>query len=256
MGDYDQLATIYDLDIGDKTDDIPMYLRYARMQRSPILELACGTERILLPLAKQGFEVYGVDNSPAMLEVARQKIAREEDSIRGKITLIDGDMQNVKLDTKFSLVIIAFNSFLHLFTHKDQAQALENIREMLSDDGLLIIDIFAPHHHILSQEDDVQIYRHIRYDESTGKTYVRSDRVRRNLAEQTQDVEFIYDEIQEDGTIERTIRMIRTRYVFRFEMELLLQMSGYKVVDLFGGYNGQRFDYYSGVMGFVVEKAQ
>ena len=262
MSDYDQLATIYDLDLGYKTNDIPMYLRYAQMQRSPILELACGTGRLLLPLAKRGFEVYGVDNSPAMLDVARQKIAKEEDLIRGKITLVDADMQDVGANPasllhgiKFNLVIIAFNSFLHLLTRPDQERTLGSIRELLSDHGLLIIDIFAPHHHVLAQEDNTQIYRHIRYDEATGKTYVRSDRVNRNLAEQTQDVEYVYDEIQESGQIERTIRTVRTRFVFRYEMELLLELAGYEVDELLGGYNRQRYDYYSGVMVFVAKKS-
>ncbi|MCZ6676816.1 MAG: class I SAM-dependent methyltransferase [Candidatus Poribacteria bacterium] len=262
MSDYDQFAAIYDLDMGHKTDDIPMVRRYAQMQGSPILELACGTGRILIPLAKQGFDVYGVDNSPAMLDVARQKVAKAEDSLRGKITLIDGDMQDAGSDPtsplhsiKFNLVLIAFNSFLHLLTRQDQERTLRNIRNILSDNGLLLIDIFAPHHHVLAQADDTQIYQHIRYDEARGKTYVRSDRVRRNLAQQTQEVEFIYDELQADGDIKRTIRTVHTRYVFRYEMELLLELTGYEVVDLFGGYDGERYDYHSGIMVFVARKS-
>ena len=260
MSDYDQLAQVYDLDLGDKRDDIPMYLRYAQMQQGPILELACGTGRLLLPLARQGFEVYGLDNSTAMLELAREKIAKEESSLSGKIVLVHGNMQDVSAhlrpaDRKFKLAFIAFNSFLHLLTHVDQQSALSGIRDVLSDDGLLIIDIFAPHHQILGQEDDTQIYQHVRHDEPTGATYVRSDRVRRNLAEQTQEVDFIYDIIQAGGAKERIVRTVRSRFVFRYEMELTLEAAGYETVALLGGYDGQPYDYYSGIMVFVTKKS-
>ena len=260
MSDYDPLATIYDADLGTKTDDIPMYLKYAHQQGSPILELACGTGRLLLPLAEQGFDLYGIDASQAMLEVARNKIDAARHRINGKIVIGHGQMRQVADNPlvrglKFNLVIIAFNAFLHLLTQRDQEKTLTGIHNLLAENGLLVVDIFAPHHHVLAQVEDTRIHQHVRHDENTGETYIRSDRVRRNLAEQTQEVDFIYDVVRADGGIERKVYTVHSRFVFRYEMALLLEMTGYEVIALYGGYDGQHYDYHSGIMVFVVKKA-
>ena len=75
MTDYDIYARFYDLDHGDLDADLFMIQQLAARSGSPILELACGTGRVLLPLARQGYQVTGVDLSAAMLDVARRKAA-------------------------------------------------------------------------------------------------------------------------------------------------------------------------------------
>jgi ubiquinone/menaquinone biosynthesis C-methylase UbiE len=64
--------------------DIPFYLHYARQCGSPLLELACGTGRVLIPLAQAGFELYGIDISANMLAVCRRSVPRLTPKVRAR----------------------------------------------------------------------------------------------------------------------------------------------------------------------------
>ena len=74
MDQYADYAEFYDLGAGG-LDDVPFYLEYARQCGGPILELACGTGRILIPIAEAGYEIYGVDLSVNMLDRCKQRVA-------------------------------------------------------------------------------------------------------------------------------------------------------------------------------------
>lgn len=261
MNDFDQLASIYDLDMGTKEDDIPTYLRYAEELGAPILELGSGTGRVLLRLANQGFDVWGLDNSVGMMTIARQRVAQLQDQLSGNVRLIEEDMRTEILDEpEFNLIFIAYNTFLHLTTRDDQLNTLRNIYHMLSDKGRVIIDIFTPRHRDLSQYDyhrrELPIYRGVYHDDISGYTYVRNDRVQLDLVNQLQVVEFIYDKIGQDGEIERESHLVQSRYIFRPEMELLLELAGFEIVELCGGYEANtEYDYHnSEVMVFVAQK--
>jgi SAM-dependent methyltransferase len=143
---YQIIAKHYDGAYGAKLDlvDLPFYLDLAQQSRGPILEIACGTGRVTLPIARQGKEICGVDNSLAMLKVLQENLAREPEPVRHRITVYQGDMRTVRLNRKFPLVMIPFRPMQHMFTVEDQVAALKTAAAHLTDDGILAFDVFYP----------------------------------------------------------------------------------------------------------------
>jgi SAM-dependent methyltransferase len=139
-------ATRYERDMGrlsDTVDDIPFYTELARQaatQGESVLELGCGTGRVTIPMAKTGASVTGLDSSPAMLEIATAKAARENVAVR----FVEGDMAAFELGQSFGLVTIPFRSFLHLVSDEEQRGCLESIHRHLVPSGLLALNFYVP----------------------------------------------------------------------------------------------------------------
>lgn len=234
MTDFDVFARFYDADYGDFQDDLLLYRGFAARSGGPLLELGCGTGRLLLPLAQAGYEITGVDISPALLAVARRKI--EAAGLQQRVSLVQADMRDVHLRRRFRLAFVAINSFMHLLTTEDQLQALRCWREHLTADGLLILDLFQPHPQGLLEADGRLALDRQWEDPETGATVLRQTSRTLNLAEQTLDVTFIYDETTPDGRVRRTLAPFQMRYLHRFEAELLLRLAGYDIEQVYGTY--------------------
>lgn len=126
-------------------DDLPFYLERARLAGGDILELACGTGRVGIPLARAGFRVTGVDLSSDMLARFREKLQREDEATASRVELREADMADFDLGRTFPLVIIPFRSF-QLLTEEDQAiRCLRNVRRHLRKDGTFIVNVFKPY---------------------------------------------------------------------------------------------------------------
>ena len=135
MNEYDAYAATYDVQYGEFTEDIPFYVEEASRAEPPVLELACGTGRVLIPVAQAGVRVVGLDASPAMVQACRHKVAELAEGVRARITLVDADMRDFAFDERFGLVYCPFRAFLHLMTTEDQIAALRNIHAHLRDGG-------------------------------------------------------------------------------------------------------------------------
>src|SRR5450755_1059309 len=100
---YHVIAKYYDGAYAAKPDlvDLPFYLELAEQSCGPVLEIACGTGRVLLPIARKGIEICGVDNSQPMLDILNQNLALEPQEVRQRITVHEGDMRNFRLNWKF-----------------------------------------------------------------------------------------------------------------------------------------------------------
>jgi len=253
MSFYDAWADVYDLFHGNIKIDIPFYLENAQQKGSPILEIACGTGRVLIPLAEAGYEVWGIDSSPAMLAKAQEKISNLPEDVRKRIHLVQADMRNFHLDIRFPLVLIPFRSFLHLLTVEDQIQTLKNIKEHLEDDGILIIDLFAPSHNYLAQ-DRRQVINKIINPENRHIIF-RTDITRYDHTNQLIDEDSLLEEYDEKGNLIRSFHLsLKLRYIFRYEMEHLLKLSGFKLEILYGTFDRKPYDYKSGEMIFIMGK--
>jgi|SRR5579862_1504948 len=143
---YHVIAKHYDDAYAAKQDlvDLPFYLDLATQSRGPILEIACGTGRVTIPIARKGIEICGVDNSLAMLNVLNENLTREPEPVRHRVTVHQGDMRTVRLNRKFPLVMIPFRPMQHMFTVEDQVAALKTAAAHLTDDGILAFDVFYP----------------------------------------------------------------------------------------------------------------
>jgi SAM-dependent methyltransferase len=143
---YHVIAKYYDGAYAAKQDlvDLPFYLDLAEQSRGPVLEIACGTGRVLLPVARQGIEICGVDNSRPMLDVLTRNLASESQQVRDRVTVQHGDMRTFRLNRKFPLVMIPFRPLQHMFTVEDQVAALKTAAAHLADSGILAFDVFYP----------------------------------------------------------------------------------------------------------------
>jgi SAM-dependent methyltransferase len=139
---YDAIARLYDPWSHSVTEDIDFYVEEARRSRGPVVELACGTGRIAVPVARAGIRVIGVDGSAAMLEVARERAAAA--GVGGLVDLRLGDLRHPPVDERVPLVLVPFRSLLHMTTEHDRERALEAARELLLPGGKLVFDVFAP----------------------------------------------------------------------------------------------------------------
>jgi len=143
---YHVIAKYYDGAYAAKQDlvDLPFYVDLAEQSRGPILEIACGTGRVLLPIARKGIEICGVDNSQPMLDVLSQNLGQESQEVRNRITVHQGDMRRFRLNRKFPLVMIPFRAMQHMFTVEDQVAALKTAAAHLTDTGIVAFDVFYP----------------------------------------------------------------------------------------------------------------
>ena len=118
----------------------PHYRALARQAGGPVLELACGTGRLTLPIAGDGHEVVALDSSAAMLSAARRKAVGQ--GLR--VTFVESDMRDFDLGRDFALVILSCNSLSHLTEPEDLSAALAAIRRHLRPGGLFAFDVVLP----------------------------------------------------------------------------------------------------------------
>jgi SAM-dependent methyltransferase len=244
-----QLAALYDAFVFDA--DLAFYLDLARAQGQRVLEVACGSGRVLVPLAQAGFEVVGIDASLHMLELARAKPDLKRNS---GARLIQADMRDFRLDVhSFDLAILAVKSFAYLTETADQLRCLQAIHAHLRPGGLLAIDLMHPRPEWIAAapgalRDDLLQRVPVR-----GFTLSRIESVvSTDLARQIRVIRSIYEVIDDDGSI-ISKRFVEWpyRWTHRFEAEHLLERAGFTVEAVYGGYQRDEFTSNSATMVFL-----
>lgn len=238
--DYAACAEFYDsVDPYNQREDVAFYENLAREARGPILELGCGTGRVLLPSARAGYEITGLDASAAMLAVCRKNLAREGPGVQARVVLHSGDMRAFDLGRKFALITIPFRPFQHLETVTDQLACLACVRQHLAPGGRFVFDLFDPRLDALVDETRATGFGH--EPEVTmpdGRKLKRWARVpHHDRPNQVLHCELIYDTVTPDGAEARVIDAFRMRYLFRFEAEHLLARAGFEVEALYCDYD-------------------
>ena len=247
MSDYDIFAPIYDFEYDELEEDIPFYRDLALAAGGPCLELGCGTGRVLIPVAKAGVEVVGLDVSPAMLAVAREKVEGLARDVQARIRLVEGDMRDFDLGgATFNLVYIPFRSFLHLLTVEDQVQALATIRRHLRPGGRLALNFFNPRLDVIASgmtRRDATPFLERTTDLFRGERLVQWACSRYDPFTQVVEHELVYDRVAADGKlVERVYRRLVTRWIYRFEAEHLFARAGFAVEALYGDFAGRPFE--------------
>ena len=126
---------------------VPFYRDLARQQAGAVLELACGTGQITVPLALTGLPTVGVDASSAMLTAARRRAS----DANAAVAFIQADMRQLAFDREFDFIFIARNSLLHLLSTDDLLAALTAARRHLTSEGIFAFDVFNPDVRLLAR---------------------------------------------------------------------------------------------------------
>jgi SAM-dependent methyltransferase len=250
-----QVAADYDAEIEGLTavvrDDIPFYVGLAREAAAAgqaVLELGCGTGRVTLPIAEAGVEIVGLDNSPAMLDVARAK-ARDARNPQW----VQAGMADFQLGQRFGLVIIPFRSFLLLLTVEEQKACLARVRDHLVDGGRLALNVFNPSILAIADWLGERSERWLRRSDAPGKerwTHREYRPASQELNETRADVELS----DAGAVIQRVERNLRLRWVYRYEMEHLLALAGFDVEALSGWFDGAPFTDESNEMVWIARR--
>ncbi|MCX6373095.1 MAG: class I SAM-dependent methyltransferase [Actinobacteria bacterium] len=236
-----ELAAIYDAIYADRDDAGFWQAMAAATGDGPILELGCGTGRVLLPLARAGHEITGLDLSAEMLERCGAKLQSEPPEVRGCVRLLQADMTSFDLGRRFAALICPFAGFQQLRTVEQQLATLERCRTHLLPHGRLVLDLPNP------DPAPAEYSREAPGDgESTAELVEWTDgrRIRwwmtvigYDRLQQVNECEVTYEVIESGGASRRLTETISLRYTFRYELEHLLVRAGFRIVALYGDYD-------------------
>jgi len=238
-GILDRFAPFYDLEYGDYDADLDFYrgcAAQAAPRRSPaarVLELACGSGRVLLALAVAGHACTGVDASPAMLALARAHLAAAD----LQAALIAARMEALPPDLgPFDLALCALNSFAYLPTQADQLAMLAGVQARLRRGGLLALDL-SPVDAGGPYPADGEVVHQGAWDRPGGGRVLKFVSGVWDSAEQQHHVHWIYDEEDAAGRLRRTTIPQTLRYTYRWEAQLLLERTGFRLAGIYGSYD-------------------
>lgn len=237
--------------------DVGFFVDMAKQSGGPVLEMGCGTGRVLIPTARAGIEILGLDLSDSMLAICRQHLLAEAPEVRDKVQLAQGDMCTFDAGRIFNLVTIPFRPYQHLATVEDQMRCLINAHRQLAVGGRLVFDLFNPLLSSLIADD-------IGEESKDGPPFTMKDgrivqryarKTSRDLFKQIIEVDLIYRVKHPDSHEEVLIHSILMRYSFRYEVEHLLARCGFSVENVYADYDKSPFgSKYPGELIFVARK--
>lgn len=238
---YADLPELYDLEHAGFADDIELYLRLADVVGDPILELGCGTGRVLAPLAAAGYRVTGIDHSRPMLDRAKARLENLGASDRGILCEASMTEADRAPGGPFGLAILSLNGLMHLPTPGEQRAALIAARRALDPRGMLVVDALSPDPGLLATFDG-RVQHEGSWERGDGTRVDRFSARTHAPAEQRIDTELWYDLTDVKGHVRRVRASFPMRYVFPAELELLLEVTGFVEWKLYGSYELDPFD--------------
>ena len=223
---------LYDWLYEDVKGDIPMYESLARSHTKDleILECGIGTGRIAIPLAQSGITVYGIDNSPCMLQSLGDKLENCAQEVQKRICFREADMRDFDLKRKFPFIYVPFSTFNYLLGIDEQKASLASIRKHLSAQGTLVLEIlsFSLYSGLLVNDT------HERFDKkkpAPGSNKIIEYWKRASFDSANQLVrEHRYFRYYSKGKLEHQDEVIwENRFFFLGEIMLLLEQSGFQI---------------------------
>jgi SAM-dependent methyltransferase len=225
---YDAFAPIYDRWSAAVTDDVPFYVELARESEGSLVELAVGNGRVAIPVAREtGRHVLGIDSSPAMLAQARERAQAADVDLE----LREGDMRDLELDEPAGLIFVPARSLLHLPTWTDRRRVFERIHAALRPGGRFAWNAFVFDPRIAARNDG-------EWAEQNG--------IRHRI-----------DHAKHDNRIDITLESgdtISLWWLNRSEWEGLIDVAGFEVEALYGGFAREPFDESANEFVWVVRK--
>jgi SAM-dependent methyltransferase len=218
--------------------DVGFYLHEAKAARGPVLELGCGTGRILLPIARADRTIVGVDNSRQMLERCRAKLAAEPAPVQARVTLHQYDVHEFDLDQTFPLAIAPFRVLQQLTTADDQLAFLATVARHVAPGGRFVFDVFNPNFAKLTGADGVEREDTPEQRLPDGRSFRRTARVARvRWVDQVSEIELIYYVSPRPGApAERCVQAFEMRWYLPAELQHLLARAGFRVREVYGDF--------------------
>ena len=235
--------------------DVQFYVDEAVKSAGKVLEVGCGTGRVLLPTARRGISITGIDRSPAMLERCHAMLEKEPESVREHVRLEQMDMRNFELRDQFSLATIPFRPFQHLLKVADQLNTLRSIHRHLLKGGHLVFDVFNPDLKRIAAGPTAEAEDHPSTTLPDGRQARRTGKVTKvSMTKQINDIELIYHVTGTDGKTERMVMSFPMRWYGRHEIEHLLERCGFGLKTVYGNFDRSELVDGSPEMIFVAER--
>lgn len=239
---YDTIARYYDAENEDVTDDLTLFSAVAESTDGLILDVGCGTGRVMFHLATEGRSIHGLDRSAEMLARARRKQALRPD-LRERCTLFQSDVLLDPLPkARYGLIIVTYNTFMQMYGEGQQQQLLRKLAAVLDESGTLVIDIPNAGEAFASQDSDAVTLERSFTEPESGNLVMQQSVSRIERTEQLQYISWIYDEIDAGGLVHRTVAPMILRYTFPVEMDLLLASAELRRAERYGDYDGSPFE--------------
>ena len=259
--DYREVsAKYYDEAYATKEDleDLNFYCDMAKATGGPVLELACGTGRVLLPIARQGIAMHGVDYSPSMLSVLEDKLRQEPKDVRELVSVFRADIKNFRSNREYPLVIIPFRPLQHMYSVEDQVAALETAAFHLEDGGQLVFDVFYPKFDGLASNLGEELLElEWRPKSDPGKVirrYFRKesvDKINQNFA-----ATFIFRTYEEERLVQEETEPFRMSYYTYPHLRALFLLTGLEILEEYGSFARTPLDNEARQMIFVLRRSR
>jgi SAM-dependent methyltransferase len=207
-----------------------------------LLELACGTGRVTIPLARLGVvsELVALDNSEPFLQRLRERLAVEDEAVRDTVRVVAGDMRRPAVDGPFDAIFVPFNSLAYLIEREARVACLNSARELLGPGGTLAFDIIQPRYDFIAESLSACPPLRVDVDHAApelGVTrFLRSYSDVYDASTQTLRSTNRYEIHYTDGRVDHRIGDLDWHIYFPEELELLLESTGFRVVDRYGDY--------------------
>ncbi len=239
---YASRPDLYDVMHADFVDDTRfVHELCSLLDHAPrVLELGCGTGRLLLPLLDAGASVVGLDREPAMLAVAASRL----ELYGNRMSLVEGDMRRFDLAQRFDMVVIGLNTFMHMLNINDQLATLTCAHKHLRPAGLLLLDLANPHS-VVHDTPQGAIQHRLTHELpiAPATTVTLWSVTEISPSAQLTHTMLFFDEMRGDsGTLQRSIAGVTLRLIYRYELEHLLHRAGFSVKNLFGDYDSNPYD--------------
>jgi len=215
-------------------DDTAFYLAAAKKARGPVLELACGTGRLAIPLKKAGVDIAGLDYAGPMLVRARAKAA----AAGVKIDFRRGDARRFKLGRKFKLIFIAFNSMQHFGKREELEGLFRCVKAHLAPGGLFIFDVFSPDPHYLTRDPEELLPVAYYEDPAGGGKILVNETYSYDREAQVSRLVWHYRSEKTGKTVKKSLNL---RCFFPQELLELVHYNGFKVLKRYGDFKRAPF---------------
>lgn len=256
---YTTTAKYYDGAYAAKSDllDLPFYIDLARKIGGPVLEMGCGTGRVLLPIARVGIEIHGLDNSAPMLDILRQHVAGEAIEVRQRIVIHEGDMRNFRGQSKYPLVTIPFRPMQHMYTVADQVSVLHTAAFHLQDKGFLAFDVFFPKLGLMDagigEEKFEMEWPDVSHPGRMVRRYFRKNSV--DKIKQVFNFTFIYRSYEGEVLVLEEMELFQLGYYTYPHLKALFQIAGLETVEEYGSFTKAPLNNDATDMIFLLKKS-